>query len=211
MSGKKRILKPGDKHYASDFLRKTVKDLAALHLPVIVRASYEPKLWDSHFVTFRDIRAYAPGISGNTVPICQHINLLQSDILSIYGEFWHVSFPLPNVYLVTESYPYFTESTIRYGLRLADVFDFPPVQISSCFLDRLPKETYVDFHVFGDGRFLQIRKEVSTWKRKKSRMIPPSRKNRAKGERLARRHRLHGQANMVLAMLKQLGTGEKLQ
>lgn len=192
--------------YNKDYLRVVIEALDALHKPVIVRAEYQPKPHGRHFYTFRNVRAYAPGISGDTQLICDHISILQSDMQQVFGSDIEEPPIQGEVFLVTLPYSYFTDHVLRYGLRLTDVLGFPPIQQTSEKLDGLPRDAYVNFRKFAKGKYLKppaVKKPVLTNPQKQPHLSKRNQgKLRCKARKRVRKQKIRHVMNLLHDMIE---------
>lgn len=202
---------PQSKHYDQNFLRVVLHELDKLHLPVIVRATYLHRPNEKAFVTFLNVRAYAPGNRAEPRPLCDHINLMQDDIAAIYGESWQDAADGEEFFLVTYPYCYFTDHIPRYGLRLANVFDFYPIQRDAKYIDPLPHDQYVDFRHFADGLYLKpkcTKPKKKKKPKKRPRPQPVLKKNQSKAQKKKKNTQRRQKIQQVIRLLQELDLPE---
>lgn len=178
--------------YEQNYLRETVKDLAHLDKPVILRAIYKKTDNESVFITFRSIHPYKKDIE-KTKRICDHINFFQDQFYLIYGEKWNACLNHEQpVFLICRPYIYFDKRWHkRGGFRLTGELGMPPIQTMEKYIREIPEDQYVDFAAFQNGDYLHPGKNESeeeyvfpgTVKRQECNEIFKSKKHKAKDRR----------------------------
>jgi len=137
------------------YTRSNIKDLVKLDKPVIVTAKYYKKDDESTLITFHDIHLYS---SGEVMPdaLCHHINIFQTQILELTGEYWHKDEHESKEIYVLTCRPYLYTSNndpavIRGGLKLTGELSFGPILRAENLGISVPQEKYIDFHLLDDS------------------------------------------------------------
>ena len=138
-----------------NYMRNTLLALSAKDKPFIIRGYYvaNPNL---DYVTYTDIRPYVPQ-GASTNQICNHINITAEQVeryIDIRPELHYVK-----DFLVCRARIYHGRGDVcRGGVVLTEELGIPPVMRvdypkSREILAQIPKERYIDFFTYAEGRY----------------------------------------------------------
>ncbi len=138
-----------------NYMRNTLLALSAKDKPFIIRGYYAANQ-NLDYVTYTDIRPYVPQ-GASTNQICNHINItadLVERYIDIRPELHYVK-----DFLICRAQIYHGRGDVcRGGVVLTEELGIPPVIRADYskareILAQIPKERYIDFFTFAEGRY----------------------------------------------------------